>query len=269
MRSVNIKEVIDALERFAPLPLQEDYDNAGLQVGLTEVEVSGALLCLDITEKIISEAIERKCNLIVAHHPLIFRKLAQVSDKDYVQRIVMQAIKHDITIVAMHTNLDAARGGVNYKMAEKLNLSEVRFFGKRKFVQDDNRSIEGGEGVIGTLPEPMSAEAFIGKLKSTFQAACVQTNELLKRDIKTVALCGGSGAFLLQNAISEKADAFITGEMHYHDFFGQDQEIQLCAIGHYESEQYTSEILRNIIEKECKGVRCYITQRNTNPILYF
>lgn len=127
MRSVKIKEVIDALEKFAPLPLQESYDNAGLQVGLTGAEVSGALLCLDVTEKIVDEAIKLGCNLIVAHHPLIFRKLSHISDATYVERTVVKAIKNDIAIVAMHTNLDAAMGGVNYKIAEKFGLKNVRF----------------------------------------------------------------------------------------------------------------------------------------------
>ena len=147
MRSVKIKEVIDALERFAPLPLQESYDNAGLQVGLTEAEVSGALLCLDVTEKVVDEAIRRECNLIVAHHPLIFRKLAQVTDANYVQRTVIKAIKNDIVIAAMHTNLDSAVGGVNYKIAEKLGLKNLRFFGRNKQVVNPQtgESVTGGE----------------------------------------------------------------------------------------------------------------------------
>ena len=134
MRSVKIKEVIDALERFAPLPLQESYDNAGLQVGLTEVDVSGALLCLDVTEAVVDEAVRKGCNLIVAHHPLIFRKLAQITDATYVQRTVIKAIQNNITIVAMHTNMDAAKGGVNHKIAEKLGLTSIRTFGNIKRV---------------------------------------------------------------------------------------------------------------------------------------
>ena len=124
--SVKIKEVVSALERFAPLPLQEDYDNAGLQIGLTEAEVSGALLCLDVNEAIVEEAVEKGCNLIISHHPLIFSKLRRITDEDYVQRTVYRAIQQGIAIVAMHTNLDKAMGGVNYKIAEKMQLQEVR-----------------------------------------------------------------------------------------------------------------------------------------------
>ena len=256
MRSVKIKEVVDALERFAPLPLQESYDNAGLQVGLTEAEVSGALLCLDVTENIVDEAVRRGCNLIVAHHPLIFRKLAQVSDADYVQRTVMKAVKNDIAIVAMHTNLDSAVGGVNYKIAEKLGLEDVRFLRRSKQVMSSLTSdtVIGGDGVIGELETPLAADDFILLLKKLFDVECVQANELLRRRIRTVALCGGSG---------------VTGEMGYHEFFGHEQEIQLCVIGHYQSEQYTVEVLRNVISRDCPGVKCLLSEVNTNPIVYF
>ena len=271
MRSVKIKEVIDALERFAPLPLQESYDNAGLQVGLTEAEVSGALLCLDVTEKVVDEAINKGCNLIVAHHPLIFRKLAQVTDANYVQRTVIKAIKNDIVIAAMHTNLDSAVGGVNYKIAEKLGLKNLRFFGRSKQVVNPQtgESVTGGDGVIGEFDVPLAADDLILLLKKKFDAECVQTNELLRREIRTIALCGGSGAFLLQDAIAAGADAFMTGEMSYHEYFGHEQEIQICVIGHYQSEQFTTEVLRDVIERECPSVKCYLSEINTNPIGYF
>ena len=149
-KSVKIYQVVDALEHYAPLPLQEGYDNAGLQVGLTEaVEVSGALLCLDVTEAVVDEAIRKGCNLIVSHHPLIFRKLARISDENYVQRTVRKAIKNDITIVSMHTNMDAAKGGVNFKIAEKLGLRNLRFFGGEKEID----GVKGGEGVIGDITD--------------------------------------------------------------------------------------------------------------------
>ena len=264
---MKIKQVVDALEHYAPLPLQEGYDNAGLQVGLTEaVEVSGALLCLDVTEEIVEEAVRKGCNLIVSHHPLIFRKLAKVGDGDYVQRTVRLAIKNDITIVSMHTNMDAAEGGVNYKIAEKMGLEQVGFFGQQK--QADG--VQGGEGVIGTVPgEGWAADDLVLLLKERFGVATVQCNQLLRRPIRRVALCGGAGSFLLGEAIRQGADAFITGEMHYHEYFGHEQEIQICVIGHYQSEQYTGEIFRRIIEEQCPGVRCEMAETNTNPILYF
>lgn len=271
MRSVKIKEVIDALERFAPLPLQESYDNAGLQVGLTEAEVSGALLCLDVTEKVVDEAIEKGCNMIVAHHPLIFRKLAQVTDANYVQRTVIKAIKHDIVIVAMHTNLDSAVGGVNYKIAEKLGLTNLRFFGRNKQVVNPQtgETVTGGDGVIGDFSACLAADDLILLLKKKFDAECVQTNELLRREIRTIAVCGGSGSFLLNEAIAAGADAFMTGEMGYHEFFGHEQEIQICVIGHYQSEQFTTEVLYDVIKRQFPEVKCCISDVNTNPIGYF
>ena len=272
-KSVKIYQVVDALEHNAPLPLQEGYDNAGLQVGLTEaVEVSGALLCLDVTEAVVDEAIRKGCNLIVSHHPLIFRKLARISDENYVQRTVRKAIKNDITIVSMHTNMDAAKGGVNFKIAEKLGLRNLRFFGGEKEID----GVKGGEGVIGEITDEtdtlhadgIAADDLVLMLRERFQAECVQCNQLLRRPIRKVALCGGAGSFLLDAAIAAGADAFITGEMHYHEFFGHEQEIQICVIGHYQSEQFTSEIFRSIITEKCPGVKCEISEINTNPIIY-
>ena len=264
---MKINKVVDALEQYAPLPLQEGYDNAGLQVGLTEtVEVSGALLCLDVTEQVVEEAIEKGCNLIVSHHPLIFRKLARISDENYVQRTVRKAIKNDIAIVSMHTNMDAATGGVNFKIAEKLGLKNLSFFAGEKEVD----GVKGGEGVIGEVSETdgWAADDLILLLRDKFAVESVQCNQLLRRPIRRVALCGGAGSFLLDAAIQAGADAFVTGEMHYHEYFGHEQEIQICVIGHYQSEQFTSEIFKSIIEEKCPGVKCFISEINTNPIIY-
>lgn len=271
---MKIIEVVNALERFAPLPLQAGYDNAGMQIGLTEAEVSGALLCLDVTEEVVDEAVAQGCNLVVAHHPLIFHKLARITGDDYVQRTVMKAIKHDVAIVAMHTNMDSAPGGVNHRIAEKMGLRAPAFFGSRQtaYAKDANGgepiAVDGGEGVLGELPEPMAADDFVLMLKRTFNVECVMANQLLRREIRRVAVCGGAGSFLLPQAIAAGADAFVTGEMHYHEYFGHNQEIQIAVIGHYESEQYTNEIFRDIIERECPGVRCCLTKTNTNPIIY-
>ena len=260
---MKIKQVLSALEQFAPLPLQESWDNAGLQVGLTEAETSGALLCLDVNEKIVDEAIRKGCNLIVSHHPLLFHGLKQVSGRDYVQRCVIKAIKHDVVIVSMHTNMDNAQDGVNWKIAERLGLTDCRFFARKQV-----DGIEAGSGVVGSLPDSMAAEDFIQMVKDRFQVACAQCNELLQRPVKKVAICGGAGDFLLDDAVREGADAFITGEMHYHVFFDHEQQVQICVIGHYQSEQYTSEVFRDIIQRECPGVRTEIAETSTNPIYY-
>ena len=158
--------------------------------------------------------------------------------------------------------------GVNFKIAERMGLQNVRFFGKTQSVPTDDGEVLGGSGVVGEFAEPLAADDFILLLKQQFSVECVQANQLLRRPIKRVALCGGVGAFLLNDAIGEGADAFVTGEMHYHDFFGHEQQIQICSIGHYQSEQFTTEVFKNIIEKQCAGVKCHITQINTNPIIY-
>ena len=151
---MKIIEVVNALERFAPLPLQEDYDNAGLQIGLTEAEISGALLCLDVTEETVDEAIHKGCNLIVSHHPLIFRRLRRIAGEDMVQRVVAKAIVNHIVIVSMHTNMDAAQGGVNFKIAEKMGLSHVDFIGKTRQAEahgvsaDTDAMVAGGEAAL-------------------------------------------------------------------------------------------------------------------------
>ena len=264
---MKIRQVLSALEQFAPLPLQVSWDNAGLQLGLTEAEVSGALLCLDVNEAIINEAIRKGCNLIVSHHPLLFHGLKQITDADYVQRCVIKALKNDITIVSMHTNMDNAQGGVNWKIAERLGATVLN--GSASTVLSGSAAeIEKTPLVLAELPQPLEARAFILLLKERFQVACVQCNELLQRPISKVAICGGAGDFLLPDAIKEGADAFITGEMHYHQYFGYEQRIQICVIGHYQSEQYTSEIFRDIIAKECPGLRTEIAETTTNQIVY-
>ncbi|WP_294744738.1 Nif3-like dinuclear metal center hexameric protein [uncultured Prevotella sp.] len=263
---MKIKQVLSALEQFAPLPLQESWDNAGLQIGLTEAEVSGALLCLDVTEKVIDEAIAKGCNLVVSHHPLLFRGLKQVSDANDVQRTVRKAIKADICVISMHTNMDNAKGGVNFKIAERLG-AKCHTEGKGHTDFTDNTDVKVPM-VVAELPEAMEARAFIELVKERFGVKCAHCNELLQRPIRKVAICGGAGDFMLDEAIAKGADAFITGEMHYHQYFGHEQQIQICVIGHYESEQFTTEIFQDIIHQACPGVRTEIAATNTNPIIY-
>ena len=249
---MKIKDVISTLEQFAPLPLQESYDNAGLQIGLTEADVSGVLLCLDVTEAIVQEAINKGCNMIVSHHPLLFHGLKQIGDSDYVQRVAVMAIKNDIAIVSMHTNLDNVEGGVNSEIARRLGVKG-----------------EVVEGLfVGEFAQPLTAKEYIQKVKETFNAGVVMTNGLLKHPIKRIAICGGAGAFMLERAIEERSDAFLTGEMKYNDYFDH-EEIQITVIGHYESEQFTKELLKDIMDKGCPGIRTIVTENNTNPIKYF
>ena len=258
---MKIKEVTEALERFAPLPLQESYDNAGLQIGLTDADASGVLLCLDVTEEIIEEAEREGCNLIIAHHPLLFRGLKCIADRNLVERCVRRAILAGITIYAAHTNLDNAEGGVNFAIAEHLGLQNVR-------ILQPLPSGEGGSGIIGELPNAIEPLAFLKGVKREFQVAAMQHNLLPARPIRKVALCGGSGDFLLSQAIKCGADAFLTGEMGYHQFFGYDNQILIAALGHYQSEQFTVQLMARILRNACPNLRIVETKINTNPIQY-
>lgn len=259
---MKIREIIGALEQFAPLSLQDEYDNAGLQIGLTEdADASGALLCLDVTEDVIDEAVELDCNLIVAHHPLMFRPPRHIVGEDYVQRCIIRAIQKGIWIYSAHTNLDNAQGGVSWRMAEKLGLTEVRPLKPLP-------TGEGGAGVIGMLPAPMEREDFIALVKEVFDADSVRYNSWTGERVQRVALCGGAGAFLAGEAIRQQADVFLTGEIGYHRFFGYENDLQLMEIGHYESEQYTIGLLRDILTKACPTLPLHETTVETNPINY-
>lgn len=257
---MKIKEIICALEQFAPLPLQDSFDNAGLQVGLIEVEATGVLLCLDVTESIIDEVIMLGYNLIISHHPLIFKELKSISDANYIERCIMKAVYNGITIYAAHTNLDNIPAGVNYKIAQKIGLTNIKILS----LHDGN----SGSGMVGYLTEPETELDFLKRLKKTFEVYCVRHNKLLGRLIHKVALCGGAGSFLIPEAIKANADVFVTGEIKYHEYFGQENHLLLAEVGHYESEQYTIELLAEFMQCQFPQLDIKQTKINTNPIKY-
>lgn len=268
---MKIKEIIFALERFAPLPLQESYDNAGLQVGLTETEASGALLCLDVTEEVLDEAISLGCNLVISHHPLLFHGLKTLSDRNMVERCVRKAVQNDITIYSAHTNLDNAEDGVNFKIAEKMELEQVHLLQPHPVkVKESGHeyTVMAGSGVVGELTLAEDALTFLQRIKSVFRVDCLMHNELLQRPVNKVVICGGAGDFLLDDAIAIGADAFLTGEMHYHQYFGHEQEIQIAVLGHYQSEQFTKEIFYSIIGETFPELPVFMTATDTNPVKY-
>ena len=276
---MKIKEIIDALEIFAPLPLQDGFDNAGLQVGLTDVKATGALLCLDVTEDVVEEAINQGINLIISHHPLMFKGYKSITGKDYTERCIMNAIKNEITIYSMHTNLDNAPNGVNYKIAEKIGLKNVKVLDPKEYMQQESSNnteenskpsewLMAGSGAIGELEEPMTETEFLKHVKKTFEAGCVKHTKLTGRLISKVAICGGAGAFLMEKAVKEYADAFVTGEIKYHDYFYYEDKILATEIGHYESEQYTKDIIQDFLNRKFPSLRTEQTKINTNPIKY-
>ena len=276
---MTIREIISTLEAFAPLDLQEDFDNAGVQVAINscpdalDAQLTGVLVCLDITEQVIDEAIAKNCNMVVSHHPLIFQPLKRVCGQTYQQRCVAKAILAGITLYSAHTNLDNASGGVNHIIASMLGLNNLQWL--------EPRGSEGGSGVIGELPVPMTAMQLLLSLKTLFKVDALFNNcrgnsafaeqksvcgtIAVEKEIRKVALCGGAGAFLMGKAREMGADAFITGEIHYHDYFGQD--MLLVEMGHYQSEQYTQELLMKIILRNFPEARVMKTSVNTNPVL--
>ncbi len=260
-----IKEVTNHLESIAPLNYQESYDNAGLITGDPTWEVSNVLCSLDCTEAVVEEAIQRGCNLVVAHHPIVFKGLKRLNGKNYVERTIIKAIKHDVAIYAIHTNLDnVLYKGVSSKIAEQLGLENISILAPKPEVG----KIEIGAGVIGELPSAMGAEDFLQMLKQNMRAACVRHTQLLERPIKTVAVCGGSGSFLLPTAIARKADAYVTADFKYHEFFDADGHLVIADIGHYESEQFTIDLLHEIISEKFTIFAPLKTSVNTNPVQY-
>lgn len=259
---MKIREIICTLEDFAPLALQDGFDNAGLQLGLTEdVDATGVLLSLDVTEEVVDEAIDRGCNMVVSHHPLLFHPVKSITGDDYIGRIILKAIKNGIVLYAAHTNLDNAFGGVNHRIASQIGLSDLQWL-EPKVGQN------GGSGLIGTLTEPMDKDQFISRVKERFGVACVRHNDWHGTAVKKVAVCGGAGAFLIPKAVGMGADAFITGEIGYHRFFGYEDSVLLLEIGHYESEQYTTEILKDVISGTAPELPIYTTNLRVNPIYY-
>ena len=361
-----IKDIITYLENLAPTAYQESYDNAGLIVGNAQAEVKGIICSLDVTEEVVQEAIEKKCNLIVAHHPIIFGGLKQLTGKNYIERTVIAAIKNDIAIYAIHTNLDAVNQGVNRKIAEKIGLlnpqilapkkgivSKLTTFipkgeeedvlkelfeagagnignysncsfksegtgsflpkeeaeptigekGKLAFVEEtrvelifpshlehkiiqtlkkahpyeevayylqvlENKNQDVGSGMIGSLPEPMEGEDFLLYLKSSMNLKVLKHTKILNRKVEKIAICGGAGVFLLNHAKKSGADVFVTSDIKYHEFFDAENSILLTDIGHYESEIYTKELLKDILSRKFSNIATYLTNVITNPISY-
>lgn len=363
---MRIKDIIQIIEQLAPIPLQEDYDNSGVQVGDVSREAEGALLCIDVTENVVEEAISLGCNLIIAHHPLVFRAVKKITGQNYIERCLIKAIKNDIVVYAAHTNLDNATGGVNYRLAQMLGLQNVRilspkpdsllklvtfvpdshtdnvrnalfkagagnigdydscsynisgegsfranenanpFVGKTgeihfekeirietilpKFKQDEvlrallavhpyeepaydfyplaNSWEQAGSGIVGSLAEPMSEQEFLYLLKDVFQLSTIQHTKMQNKEIRDVAICGGSGAFLIPNAIGYGADAFVTGEARYNDFYDVEDRILLAVVGHYESEICTKDIFYDVISKKYSNFALHKSAFDSNPVKY-
>lgn len=261
---MTIATITAHLESIAPVHLQESYDNAGLIVGYPGTEVTGVLTSLDCTETIVEEAKARGCNLVVAHHPIVFRGLKRFNGSDYVQRTIIKAIKEDVAIYAVHTNLDNVRHrGVNERIAQRMGLENLRLLGPQ------NGEGTVGSGMLGELPFPLDEADFLHHLKTRMQTPVIKHTPLLGRKVVTVALCGGAGGFLLGRAKKAGAQVFVTSDYKYHEFFDADGEIVICDVGHYESEQFTTQLLAELLTEKFPTFAVLCTKRNTNPVRYF
>lgn len=261
---IKIRELTDFLEEMAPLQFQEPYDNSGLIYGDASWDIKGVLCCLDATESILKEAKMRNCNVVVSHHPIIFKGLKKIQQRHYVDKAIIYAIKNDIAIYAIHTNLDNVLiNGVNQKIAGRLELKDLHILAPKS----PNESI--GTGVVGFLDQPFSPSDFLSFTKKQLQTSCIRHTVLPVKSIQKVAITGGSGAFWIGTAIASGADAYITADVKYHDFFEANGEILLCDVGHFESEQFTIDLLAQLISEKFSNFAAHCANLNTNPIQYF
>jgi len=363
---MKVKKIIDALEQLAPPYLQESYDNSGLLIGHKNDDVDKVLITLDITEEVLHESIRKKCNLIISHHPVIFSGLKSITGKNTTERIVEKAIKNNIAIYAIHTNLDNVDKGINAIICDKIGLINRRILAPKKELlrklvtfcpvdhaekvrqaifdagaghigeydncsfnatgtgsfrgSDESNPFVGekgklhyeneirietiypvyqenailkalfdahpyeevaydiyflgnkfenvGAGMTGELESDMDESDFLKTLKKTFSAGCIRHSDLLGKKIKKVAVCGGSGSFLIENAKKAGADIFITGDVKYHDFFEADGKMVIADIGHFESEQFAKDLIYSVLNENFSNFAVLISETNTNSVNY-
>lgn len=265
---MKLVELINFLHNIAPTHLQEDYDNAGLITGNGEMTISGVLVCLDAIESIVDEAVDLGCNVIVAHHPIVFRGLKRFNGNNYVERTIIKAIKHDIAIFAIHTNLDNVFiDGVNTMIANKLGLINLQILSPKPDLTHHENPV--GAGMVGELPTALPSLSFLEHLKQSMDLQIIKHTNLCKETIQKVAVCGGSGSFLLTAAKRHEADIFITADYKYHEYFDADGQIIIADIGHFESEKYTIDLLYTLIMNNFCTFATHYTKIVTNPIKYF
>jgi len=363
---MKIKNITKYLETIAPLSFQESYDNSGFITGNPNDELRGVLITLDTIEKTIEEAISKNCNLIISHHPIVFKGLKKIIGKTYIERTIIKAIKNDIAIYAIHTNLDNISSGVNKMLCKKLGLQNCKilrpvknglrklvtfvpeaytdkvrntifnagaghighysncsfnnsglgtfkgsnasnpFVGKKnklhferenkietifpkhlenKIISElikvhpyeevvydiyplENTYNNVGAGMIGELEEAEETIHFLKKIKKNLNAQVIRHTEITSKKIKKIALCGGSGSFLLNDAIAQKADIFISGDFKYHEFFDANNKIIIADAGHYETEQFTKELIFDVLMEKFNKFACFLSEESTNPITY-
>jgi len=261
-----VHDIYQYLDEIAPFSYQESYDNAGILIGDRDMAVTGIMVSLDSTAEVIHDAVNQGCNAVVCHHPIIFSGVKRIDYRHYISKTIVAAIKHDVAIIAIHTNLDnVLSGGVNEMIASKIGVTNLEILNPNLSLDDSGQV---GAGVIGNLPSPIPTMDYLATVKSAMQAGVVKYTALIHDKVSRVAICGGSGSFLLPAAIAAGADLFITSDYKYHEYFDANGQIIIADIGHYESEQYTSERLIEVLSGKFGDLEIQLTEVNTNPVKY-
>lgn len=284
---MQISTIIELLEQLAPLAYQESYDNSGLLTGDAQWNCSGAICSLDATEEVLVEAKNKGFNLVIAHHPILFHGIKQLTGKNYSEKALIFAIKHEIAIYAIHTNLDNIAEGVNKTIADRIGLmhtsilvpknnlkanfngyapsSEPNFGGLPLF----NHSLSVGAGLIGELAVPIAEMELLQLLSVQFGLKAIKHSELLGRSVKKIAICGGSGSTLILAASKAGADFYISSDFKYHDYFDANKQLVIADIGHWESEQFSIHLLFSLLTTKFPNFAVLKTSVHTNPVHYF
>ncbi len=261
---MKLSEIIQFLDSEFHPEYQEDYDNSGFLVGDPTQECSGVLVALDLTEAVVEEAIEKHTNLIVTHHPFIFGGIKRITPRNAVGRLTMKLIKNDLAVYAAHTNLDNLKEGVNGILAQVLGMTDCHILRQR----EGQPTEEVGAGMVGSLPYPLPTTAFLEQVKVSLGLPMLRVSDIVSPVVSRVALCGGSGSFLIEDAVAQKADIYLTGDMKYHDFQRAEGRITLVDIGHFESEQFTKQLINSIISKKFSNFACLISERGKSFVHY-
>jgi len=261
---MKIRDITEFLDSEVHPELQEDYDNAGFLIGDPESECTGALVALDLTEAVAAEAAERGANLIVTHHPAIFRGMKRITADTAAGRLVMRVIREGLAVYAAHTNFDNLPEGVNGALTTQLGIEDCRILRPLP----GRPSGDAGAGMIGRLPYPMPAEAFLEQVKGCLGLPVLRVSEAAGQVVSRVAVCGGAGAFLIEDAVGAGADAYLTGDLKYHDFQQAAGRVTLVDIGHFESEQFCLATLYSLISKKFSNFAVRIAEKGRSYVNY-
>lgn len=259
---MKIREITDVIERFAPLAWQEGYDNAGLIVGAPDNPVHRALLTVDVTEAVLDEAERTGCDLVIAHHPLIFHPLKRLNGATPIERCVARALRSGIAIYACHTNLDSAPGGMSWRLAEMLGIGSLRL------LSPSNAGEGRGFGVVGELAGPVAAAEFLQEVKRRLQLQVIRHSALPAEPVRRVALCTGAGASLIGDALASGAQLYITSDLKYNDFLDTPSRLTVADIGHFESEYCAIQLLYDILSENLITFAVRKSDSSCNPVNY-